>query len=947
MMVETVLSRTVRLLYASGLVLGSMHAAYAQTSAPENIQRVEVTGSSIRRTNIETALPVTVVSRADIERSGVQSTEELLGQLNSVSSAGGQVNAGQSALPTYGKSAVSLRGIGSDKTLVLVNGRRLANFAGGGADVNINAIPLAAVDRVEVLQDGASGVYGSDAIAGVVNFILRKEFEGLEINATHGAPTRGGGAKSNKLSVVGGYGDYDKDRYAVVFSAAREKEGNLLGSERDYAKTDTNVPYYAGGSTETGRIEGTWDFPGGANLADAGKNLRSAANPYGISNTGYGNPFAAMGKCAEIGMAPRPSKGYSAGEPAVGAPAAAQNSPNCIFDTGKFVSLVPNREFTGASGNLRFKASDNHELYADGLYSKNVFVNPVQPVPVRQGFLINKPQFTGSGVDPALLIYPSNPNYKIAADYLNSVGLGAMVGHPLAVTERAFLLGPRTTKDTAEQSRVVLGAKGTIGNLDYDMAYVRNASKTDGSVIDGFASILGLARVLNNPAVQWNPWAPLGQQSADVSKLLEAAKYNGPTIESTSKNEGVDAMLQGTLMELPGGAIRLAGGLQARDESYVVIPAPATLSGDVAGLNAIQPVNAKRTVWAVFGETIIPFSKTIEANLAVRQDSYSDFGKTFNYKASARYQPMPEIVVRSSVGTGFHAPSLPGLYTPTQLGFTEAFTDPHFPNANKFQVTSVGGGNPNLGPEKSDQRSVGVVWAPFKSFAASIDYFNMEIKGLIATPAAQEIVAGFRRGTPGYAALVEVNAANEITLIRQQSRNQNSLKTEGVDLDLRYRENMLGGRVMANLNGTYTRKYDLVNSVGETEGSVGTIVRPDGAPLAASPSGVILRWKHTASAGYSASAFNVTLSQRYYAGYRTGNDLNKTPHYIKGQALYDLVGSYTGTKNLKLSIGLRNLFDKAPPLFISNGTQAQSGYDAYQYDPRGRFAYVQASYNFF
>lgn len=596
MMVETVLSRSVRLMYASGLLLGSIHSTYAQTAAPESMQRVEITGSSIRRTNTETSLPVTVVTRAEIEKSGVQSTEQLLGQINSVSSAGGQVNASQSGLNTYGKSAVSLRGVGSDKTLVLVNGRRLANFAGGGADVNVNAIPLAAIDRVEVLQDGASGVYGSDAIAGVVNFILRKEFKGIEINATHGAPTQGGGAKNNKLSVVGGYGDYDKDRFAVVFSAAREKEGNLLGSERDYAKSDINPPYYPGGSTETGRIEGTWDFPGGATLLTAGRNGRSATNPYGVTNTGYGNPFAAMGKCADINMTASPAKGYTAGEPAVGALAAAQNGPNCTFDTGKFVSLVPNRVFTGVTGNLRFKASDNHELYADGMYSKNVFVNPIQPAPMRQQFYSGMSQFTGSGVDPVLLIYPSNPNYKIAADYLNSVGLGAMVGHPLAVSQRTFLLGSRTTKDTAEQSRIVLGAKGTIGNLDYDMAYIRNSSETNGSVIDGFASIFGLTKVLNDPAVHWNPWAPLGQQSPEVSKLIDATRYVGPTIASTSRNQGIDTMLQGTLMDLPGGGVHIAGGLQARDEAYVVTPAPATLTGDVAGLGTIRPVDAKRTV---------------------------------------------------------------------------------------------------------------------------------------------------------------------------------------------------------------------------------------------------------------------------------------------------------------------------------------------------------------
>lgn len=204
-----------------GLLAASMTPAFAQSSDGPAMQRVEITGSSLGRVASETSLPVSVVSRADIEKSGVQTTEELLNQINTVSSSGGQVNAGQSGLTPYGKAAVSLRGIGSDKTLVLVNGRRLANFAGGASadsDVNINSTPLGAIDRFEVQQDGASGVYGSDAIAGVVNFILRKEFNGREISATHGEPTGGGGAKQNKIGLVGAWGDYDKDRFSIVGS---------------------------------------------------------------------------------------------------------------------------------------------------------------------------------------------------------------------------------------------------------------------------------------------------------------------------------------------------------------------------------------------------------------------------------------------------------------------------------------------------------------------------------------------------------------------------------------------------------------------------------------------------------------------------------------------------------------------------------------------------------
>ena len=925
-------------LAAAALISGlGVTAACAQDG-----QRIEITGSSIKRVADESSLPVTVVTRAEIEKSGVQSTEDLLSQITSVSSAGGTVNAAQSGLSTYGLSSVSLRGLGSDKTLVLVNGRRLAVFAGTGGSVNVNAIPLSAIERVEVLQDGASGIYGSDAIGGVVNFILRTGFSGVELTASKGEPTQNGGGGNKKAGVVLGFGNFEKDRWSVTASASYEKEQGLLGAARSYSKTDTNLPFYAGGATETGRIEGVWQFPGGGNTLGPGTNARSNANPFGISGTGYGNPSAALGQCAVIGMVPRSGLGFT-----VGAPGTTRAGKNCTFDTGPYVSLVPNREFTGLTLNARFKVSEAMELYADGLYGKNSFINPIQPAPLRQAFYAGNTRFTGSGVDPELIIYPSNPNYKFAADYLTSVGLGAMVGKPLGVSQRTFLLGPRTTNDVATQDRFVIGIKGIWGGLDYDLAYMNNNSETKGSVIDGFASIFELTKVLNNPANNWNPWAPLGQQEPALAAKIEGTKYKGPTISSRSTNNGIDGKLSGSLMDLGGGPLSVAVGMQARDETYNLDPAAATQTGDVIGLGgAIEPVHANRTVWAVFAEAHIPFTKSFEGNLALRQDSYSDFGKTFNWKASVRFQPNNAILGRASVGTGFKAPSLPALYTPQQVNVTEQFTDPAFPGNGLIQVTSLGGGNPNLGPEKSDQFSVGFVVSPFKSLTASVDYFNINIKGLIATPSAQEIASGFRRGAAGYAALVDVNGANEITLIRQLAANVSSLKAEGVDFDLRYRENLAGGRVDVGLNATLMTKYDLVNTSGELERSVGTIVRPDGNPLVASATGVILRWKHNLSFGYTQGPFSATLTQRYYKGYETANDLDGNRHFVSSQALYDLVASFSGIKNLKLSVGVRNLFDKAPPVFINNGSQFQAGYDVYQYDPRGRFVYVTGTYKF-
>lgn len=254
-MKETVLSRSVRLICAGGLVLG-MHAAQAR-SAPESIQRVEITGSSLKRVDAETALPVQVMTKAEISRTGATSTQELLTSISALSSSGSTQNSTGAGSSTYGMSSISLRGLGDERTLVLVNGRRLAAFAGGGgAAVNVNVIPLAAIERVEVLKDGASGVYGSDAVAGVVNFILSKSFKGVEVTAGYGSPTESGGGKNSKASITGGIGDLSTDGYSVVLSASYEKEKLLKATDRSYSATGNNLPYYASGATGQGNIEG-------------------------------------------------------------------------------------------------------------------------------------------------------------------------------------------------------------------------------------------------------------------------------------------------------------------------------------------------------------------------------------------------------------------------------------------------------------------------------------------------------------------------------------------------------------------------------------------------------------------------------------------------------------------------------------------------------------------
>lgn len=925
-------------------MLGAAPPAIAQD------QRIEITGSAIRRIDAETALPVTVLRREDIARTGVTTVEQLLQALPSVSSQGAINNATGAGNSTYGLSSVSLRGLGEDRTLVLVNGRRLAAFAGGnGASVNVNAIPLAAVERVEVLKDGASSLYGSDAVGGVVNFILAKNFQGVELAGTFNQPTRSGGGDSQRVSVVAGFGDRSKDRFNATVSLSYQKEAALFAKDREFAETGNVLPFISAAATGQGNIEGGYNPGTGAPFAPAAENTigNTPGRQAGFGNspgTGYGNPLAATNQCATINM-------Y------LDATQTTNGNPFCTFDSNAFVGLVPKTEATALTGNFTVALTDNLEGFADVLFSRNVATQQFQPSPLRRSFMVTDALFALQGVEPALIIRPTNPNYAIAANYLTAQGgaAAALVGQPLAVTARVFDFGDRTQEDTSTQTRLSLGLRGSLAGQDWEVAATHNQNKLEGTVTDGYFSQVGFARVVNSPTSDYNPWS-LTQSAAFNSALAASgAKYVGPTLDAESKSTSVDGRVSGELTTLPAGALQYAVGVQGRQESLVTTPSPALGTGDIAGLGgATPPVDRDRKIGSVFGELIVPIVKGLEGTGAVRYDRYNDVGSSTTYKASLRYQPVREVVLRGSVGSGFRAPTLIDLWQPQTLGSSEQFNDdgPGGTGQTDLQVNSLTGGNPALKPEKSDQASLGVLLQPARDFTLGIDYFQFKVTDIIALPSAQEVVSRFRAGDPAFAGLVTLTpGTNDIESIIQVLQNVGSAKVKGVDLDVTYRLALGGSRLDLGLSGTYFIQFDQTSPGGAISRKVGTMVEgPNGDPVLTTNSsvvdGVVLRWKHYLSATWSTGGWAVTLAQNYTHGYRDGNDLNNSRHRVPSTTLHDAQVAYTGIKNLKVALGARNLFDKDPPLFIPTSNQFQAGYDITQYDPRGRVVYLSGSYKF-
>ncbi|HMO47885.1 MAG TPA: TonB-dependent receptor [Rubrivivax sp.] len=932
---KTRISKALLLAFGGSMVMGAAPPA-AQA------QRVEITGSSIKRVETEGALPVQTLTRTDIERTGVQTTEQLMQTISAMSSSGQTMGSTGVTNATYGLSTVSLRGLGEERTLVLLNGRRMAPFSNGSGAVNVNNIPLAAIERVEILKDGASAIYGSDAEAGVVNFIMTKNFQGYQLGATAGSPTTNGGGQQYLLNFIGGWGDQSKDDWNLTVTGQWQRNQALFSKSRSYAKTDNNFPWTLPTATGQGNIQGAWTPGVGPN--------HLPNTPYLLGGVGssYGNPLAASGQCASVKNI----------DDVFADPA----TPSCAYDSGAYLSLFGQTEDVSLTGNFSFRLNDKAEIFADALWSRSKATTQIQPSPLRTSFMETDDLFGVPGqpgsTDRVLLLRTTNPNYGIAANYLNSVGLGQLVGSDLGITARVFDFGNRITEDTSTQSRVVVGVRGELMEQFYNVALVTGQNRLDGQVTSGYFSQLGYAQATQAPNSDWNPWSL--NQSPAFQNLIRTAEYAGPTLSSKSTTSSLDATLSGDVWKLPAGMMQYAAGYQFRKDKLELSPSAALLSGDIAGLGgATRGFDADRHVNAVFGELNIPVVKAVDLNLATRYDGYSDVGSTTNWKGNLRWQPTQQLMIRGAYGTGFRAPTLNNLFEPNVLQTSVTIQDGGNCNPNDptdcfvGQVNELTGGNPKLKPETSRQYGVGLVFQPLPSLAVGLDWFNIKVDDTISQPSTQEVIDQNLAGNPLYAGKVVRDASGAIVQVINPPDNNGTLEAQGMDLELRYREKLGPGLLMLGLNGTYYFKYDQSTPGAGTSHKVATMTDPTGTTPVISSSvgldgmGVVLRYKQYLSATWVQGDWATTIGNQFATGYYAGADWNDEQVRMPSQTLWDLQVAYSGIKHLVLTLGARNLFDKQPASF-SNAylSQFQSGYDSSQYDPRGRFVYLSGTLTF-
>lgn len=904
-------------------LMGVAGAAAAQEAAPA-IQRVEVTGSSIKRIAKEGALPVQVITFDQIEKQGITSAEQLLSTISSNGTGADNMTSGNNVFGadadrvSGGASFASLRGLGPNSTLVLLNGRRIATHGASGKAVDLNSIPMGAIARVEILKDGASAIYGTDAIGGVINFILKTDYKGVEASATTNS-TEAGGGMNRRASLLAGHGNLDEDGYNVMMSLTVDNNDKLSSNQRSFAN---------GFQPGRGLSPDTTGTPFANQMTGVGTALGTSFTVPGSTNQYLqANPLSFTGKCDSIqGMSQYQTALWSK----VTSPL--RTTYSCAYDYGGDYVISFPVERANLLSRGTFKLAQDHTMFVELLGSRTKATAEFTPMQI---------QTTAAAGN----LYPvGGAYYQDLSAYISTFDKTK----PIAYKWRANDFGNRTQENTTDNLRLLVGFEGTLGKWDYKAGVSHAESKTNTKLIDGYAYTAQLFPALASGII--NPWLGAGQSQSQAAKdLIESTKFRGDFQHGKTTLTSVDGSMSGEVLQLPAGAMSAAVGFDLRRESYGfgqdIDATTVYLSPGNAALD-----KASRNVKAVYAELLVPVIKDLELQLALRRDDYSLVGATTNPKVSFRYQPTNWLLFRGSANKGFLAPSFTQLYSGQlfqelssgvidTIGCARHPGDPAFCAPARLNYFS--GGNTALKPETSKQGSLGLVIEPVKGYSASLDYWAINSKDRILNRSAT-IVLNNAALLPQY---IIRNADDTINYVQAGWINAAGSRTRGADLSLRGEGNVSGYKWGAALDGTWTQSFKFAEIAGQQyKEYVGNFYTRD----------LYLRWKHNASFSLASGDWSGLLTQKFSTGYKdqvpNGGALPYPAGFnpkVGSYTTYSLSGTYTGFKNTTVTVGIQNLFDRDPPFTAHNVDDVVgAGWDPRVADPRGRSLSFQLKYKF-
>jgi iron complex outermembrane receptor protein len=903
--------------------LGVTAALGAFPAAAQDV-RIEVTGTNIRRVDVETVSPVSIITREEITRTGMPTVAEVLRSLPANSGSYGESFTNSFA---PGASAISLRGLGQKATLVLLNGRRVSGygFAQNISDtfVDLNAIPSSAVERIEILNDGASAIYGSDALAGVVNVILRTNYTGLEGTGSVGWFE---GKNDYRATLTGGTGNLAKDKYNVFGTLDYYKRDLVLMSDTDFGSSRDYRGEGGGrnqGSITTG---GTW-----RQLTATGgltNNYRAIADCAANGSTVMTGPEAvAAGLINVTPPTPGVPGGQSAAAYATSLAMAAATNTFCTRDINSGLTALPETERIGFLGRGTYQFSPDVQFYLEGAYSHNesfqVFTAPFYGTTALQQ--------TPAGLRP----FTYNINFA-----------PGVAGNPYSSNAR-FLgsfwdRGTRDAEITSDTFRVLAGAKYLVAGWDLDSAVGWSKNEVDANYTNRL-SLSGTSAVFGVPTSPQPP-VPLSTSSAynlNQPSLTPQSVYERMRIDVTRKAESelffVDTRATTEIQswKLPGGPVGVAVGAEYRDESLKDTPDALAQAGEVLG-QGITATDGSRQSYAAYAELALPITKQLEAQLALRYDHYSDYGSSTTPKVGVKWVPIKELLFRANWGKGFRAPTLPEISKSIATSF-QLVIDPE--DQQQRQVSAVSSGNEELKAEKSESAVIGFVLEPTTNTSFGMNYYWIDWKDRILRPSSQDVLnASCPNGGPGCPSIPGVvlrdpSNANQVVTVFRSYENQASVKTTGVDFDARIRiPTDSYGRFVVRVNGAYLDRFeeDGVDYAGANDGSY-TQPRVRGLFALDWDYGP---WSATGRINYIHSYRQELLPASYRAvqnpEFQTGTYPNRVPSYTT----VDLFGSYRINKNWSVSAAVLNVGDELPQ--YDPGFTTTELYDWSTFDIRGR-----------
>jgi len=911
---------------SSGLI-GLAPNALAQATGTQALERVEITGSLLRRIEGETSLPTTTISVDELRQAGVTNAEQALrlvtqGGASLVSS--GSVSQGNGAA-----SYASLRSLGAQRTLVLLNGKRVVSNPFSAVAVDLNTLPIAALERIEVLSDGASSTYGTDAIAGVVNFITRKEYKGVAVAGEVQLPEEGGG-EIYTANVLAGFGSLAKDGWNFFGGFNYRKQESLNGTERDFMRTSYIPERGFNGLSPT-------TFPANYSQVVSGATTVTNTNPSLLSDP----------KC-------EPPKSIFAPEPVVGL-----GTNRCGADTQGFTTVVPNQDQWSAFLRGSLALGQNHTLTGEYFYSQNTINRTIAPSP--EGGLTmtpNSPFYPGNGITP------------ITDTRLNRT-------QPISISWRTTTLGGREQEGVNDTQRFVASLEGVVAGWDYQANALWSNAEITTDFLGGYATTTALRNGMRGAsgAPFLNPFGP---QTAEGQAFLLANSVTG----ILQKGEGTLSSLTGVATRqfgnLAGGpmSIGLAAEFRKEEMKFTTDVAKASQTS-TSGLAGSAPLReGDRDIWAAALEMAFPVLKNLELGASVRYDDYSDFGSTTNPKFSFKYTPMQNLLLRGSYNTGFAAPTLTQLYAPNQSTFTGSrYDDPVLCPRGVVNTAAGGiasrdcgiqfqqlqGGNTKLTPEESDAWTVGFVFQPTPQVSFGVDYWNYTVTnniGVIGDPAIfgdpvkyANLFVRCSQADPARIPTIpgcNIPGGDPLAYVLNTNLNLGDTETSGIDFSFSWNPSATQfGRFALNWRGTYVTDYEFqIEKGGQWYNPVAnynTRYTDDGG----SP-GPVIRYKQVLGLGWEMNAFNAALTWTYTKGYKDSNNVPApwNQNTVGNYNIFDLSVGYTGIKGLTLRAGILNMFDEDPPFTNQTARFQARAYDDRFHNPLGRTWTLGARYEF-